>query len=82
MAEDVLKSDYVTKDSVRHDGKDVEIGGVIQLTDKQAEQLFELGVIEKGPAKGAGKKPTNALGTAPAKEAGNKTPSKKAKVPS
>lgn len=53
MTEEVQKSDYVTKDVVRHDGKDVKIGGIIQLTDEQAAQLIELGVIEKAPAKKA-----------------------------
>lgn len=53
MAEEAPKSPYVTKDVVRHDGKDVKVGGTIHLTAEQAEQLLDLGVIEEAPAKKA-----------------------------
>lgn len=37
---------YKVTGAVRHDGVDVPVGGIIELTPSQAEQLLALGDVE------------------------------------
>ena len=39
---------YLVKNRINHDGKDFEVGSVIELDEKNAESLLTVGAIEDG----------------------------------